>query len=99
MTQAIEKAWRRVPESNRCTRICNPENSVDFKGKNCKRIRFVQGRLSMGYGRCVNAISPPVWQRKTAEGTAIHLNGIKKYFQEHPYVIRVVISTQMGVIS
>ena len=22
--QAIENKWRRVPESNRCTRICNP---------------------------------------------------------------------------
>ena len=53
----------------------------------------------MGYGRCVNAISPPVWQRKTAEGTAIHLNGIKKYFQEHTYVIRAGISTQLGAIS
>jgi len=53
----------------------------------------------MGYGRCVNAFSPPVWQRKTAEGTAIHLNGIKKYFQEHTYVIYVGISTQVAVIS
>jgi hypothetical protein len=53
----------------------------------------------MGYGCCVNAISPPVWQRKTAEGTAIHLNGVKKYFHEHTYVIRVGILTQMGVIS
>ncbi len=53
----------------------------------------------MGYERCVNDISPPDWQRKTAEGTAIHLNGYKKYFQEHTYVVRDGISTQLGVIS
>lgn len=31
--------------------------------------------------------------------TAIHLNGIKKYFLKHTYVIRVGISTQLGAIS
>jgi len=53
----------------------------------------------MGYGGCVNAFFPPDWQRKTAEGTAIHLNGIKKYFQGHTYTISVKISTQVVVIS
>jgi hypothetical protein len=53
----------------------------------------------MGYGGGVNAFIPKNGQRKTAEGTAIHLNGNKKYFQEHTYVISAGISTQLGVIS
>jgi hypothetical protein len=95
--------WRRVPESNRCTRICNPENLADFKGENCKRTCFVQGHFSIGYEAQVNGFSqaPALTkrQRKTAEGAATHLNGIEEYFRPNIYGISGLTSTQLAVIQ
>src|SRR6056297_652016 len=95
--------WRRVPESNRCTRICNPENFVDFKGKNCKRTCFVEGHFSIGCEAQVNGISPAFplvkRQRKTAEGAATHLNGIEDHFRPDTYGISGLTSTQLAVRS
>ncbi len=95
--------WRRVPESNRCTRICNPENFVDLKGKNCKRTCFVQGHFSIGYEAQVNGFSQALalakGQRKTAEGAATHLNGIEEYFRPNTYGISGLTSTQLAVRS
>ena len=89
--------WRRVPESNRCTRICNPENFVDLKGGNCKRTCFVQGHFSIGYEAEVNGFSQVKRQRKTAEGAATHLNGIEEYFRANTYGISGLTSTQLAV--
>ncbi|WP_233486595.1 hypothetical protein, partial [Shimia marina] len=95
--------WRRVPESNRCTRICNPENFVDFKGENCKRTCFVQDRFSIGYKPQVNGSSQVLAlakrQRKTAEGAATHLNGIEECFRPNTYGISGQTSTQLAVTS
>jgi hypothetical protein len=85
------------------TRICNPENFADFKGKNCKRTCFVQGHFSRGYKPQVNGFSPAFplvkRQRKTAEGAATHLNGIEEYFRLQTYGISGLTSTQLAVRS
>ena len=38
--QAIENAWRRVPESNRSTRICNPLRNLSANPPEQRLIRF-----------------------------------------------------------
>jgi len=55
-SQAIENAWRRVSESNRYTRICNPSQGIDSKGATGKRSPIVPDELSNTYGSDVNAI-------------------------------------------
>jgi len=89
--------WRRVPESNRSTRICNPEIFVDLIEENCKRTCFVHGHFSIGYEAEVNGFSQAKQQRKTAEGAATHLNGIEEFFLPHVYANFVLTSSQLAV--
>ncbi|GEM91052.1 hypothetical protein RSP03_01190 [Cereibacter sphaeroides] len=49
------KSWRRVPESNRSSRICNPVNSIENKEPTCKRTAFVHDEQSSTYEASVNA--------------------------------------------
>ena len=79
-TQVLESKWRRVPESNRCTRICNPSGSVEKKAYFCKRTLFVHALISRGYKASVNPFAFRAGQRKTVEGAATHLNGTRKFF-------------------
>ena len=74
----LEDKWRRVPESNRCTRICNPSGLIERKGFFCKRTPFVHALVSMGYEASVNRSGIKTGQRKTVEGAATHLNGNAK---------------------
>ena len=76
----LEDKWRRVPESNRCTRICNPSGLIERKGFFCKRTPFVHALVSMGYEASVNRSGIKTGQRKTVEGAATHLNGTWKVF-------------------
>jgi hypothetical protein len=53
--QAVENAWRRVPESNRSTRICNPSEGVEPKQICGKHPRFVHDEQSKGCAASVNS--------------------------------------------
>ncbi|WP_246237403.1 hypothetical protein [Halovulum dunhuangense] len=47
-SQVLEREWRRRPESNRCTRICNPPLLIENERFSRKRTPFVHVRISMG---------------------------------------------------
>ena len=48
--------WRRVPESNRSSRICNPSNHTEIKEEIGKRPLFVHGPESKAYEPSVNEL-------------------------------------------
>lgn len=58
-TQVLENAWRRVPESNRSSRICNPDLAPDFVAVACKCSRDVLFGNSTTYGPTVNEVAAP----------------------------------------
>jgi hypothetical protein len=51
----------------------------------------------MGYEAEVNGFSQVKRQRKTAEGAATHLNGIKEFFYPHEYSNFDLTSSQLAV--
>ena len=53
----------------------------------------------MGYVGGVNGVFRTIWQRKTAEGAATHLNGIVENFHLQSYAITGLTSSQMAVQS
>ncbi len=70
--------WRRVPESNRCTRICNPSGSIEIKGLFCKQPLFVHDQRSGTYRPNVNGLPAFCRQRKTAGEAATSTDGNSK---------------------
>ncbi len=52
------EVWRRVPESNRSTRICNPPYPVENAGAECKRDPKSAPKKTKGYRETVNRKRP-----------------------------------------
>ena len=88
------KPWRRVPESNRSSRICNPAEIVDFIESGCKRARFVHCRKSTTYGPPVNDLRAGKAGNEIAEGAGTRLGDIQRItenagYRHHPCKARI----------
>ncbi len=87
--EMLENKWRRVPESNRCTRICNPHVRTVFQRFFCKRTPFVHDEKSTTYKETVNGFRADASPKKgkTVEGAATHLNGfgLQSTFTFYPF--------------
>jgi len=65
-----KRPWRRRPESNRCTRICNPEHSIDSERLLGKHPTYVHDEQSKVCERIVNENAAPDVPRNGASTTS-----------------------------